>query len=71
MILSSYNQIVWTAYQAERIDLACLLLQYEKKVADRVPMLLMIKEYEKAAAEACFSHDSDLIQFTAIQLFLK
>ena len=54
-----------------RIDLACLLLQYERKISDRIPILLLIHQDEQAAMEACLSHDQDLIQFVSIQLFHK
>ena len=54
-----------------RIDLACLLLQYERKISDRIPILLLIHQDEQAAMEACLSHDQDLIQFVSIQLFNK
>lgn len=33
----SYAQIAWSAFQAGRSELACLLLQYEPRVSDRLP----------------------------------
>ena len=66
-----YSQIAWAAYQENRGELANLFLQYERKVADRVPVLLVINQFEKAASEAFYSHDQDLIQFVSLQLFSR
>ena len=54
-----------------RIDLTCLLLQYERKISDRIPLLLLIHQEEQAAMEACLSHDQDLIKFVSVQLYNK
>mgnify|MGYP004658897839 FL=1 len=67
----SYAQIAWSAHQAGRTDLACLLLQYESRVSDSLPLYLLMNENARAAKEAADSRDADLMTFTAVQLYLK
>lgn len=70
MILTcSYCQIAWAAYEEHRVELACLLLQYEKDIKDRVPVLMAMNQEERAALEVAESQDPDLLQFVAIQIF--
>lgn len=67
----SYAQIAWSAFQAGRSELACLLLQYEPRVSDRLPLYLLMGEYGRAVKEAAESGDEDMMTFVAVQLYLK
>lgn len=70
-ISSSYTQIAWSAHQAGRPSLACRLLQFEPNVADRLPPLLLMEEYDNALEEAMRSCDEDLCLFTALHIYMK
>ena len=66
-----YTQIAWSAHQAGRPELACRLLQFEPSIADRLPSLLLMEQYEIALEEAMRSGDEDLSLFTALHIYLK
>ena len=67
----SYAQIAWAAFQAGRGELACLLLQYEPLVSNRLPLYLLMGENGRAVKEATESGDEDMIAFVAVQLYLR
>ena len=52
-------------------ELACRLLQFEPSIADRLPSLLLMEQYEIALEEAMRSGDEDLSLFTALHIYLK
>ena len=69
LLMSSYCQIAWAAFEEHRVELACMLLQYEKDIQNRVPVLMAMNQEERAALEVADSHDPDLMQFVAVQIF--
>lgn len=69
--MHSYSQIAWAAHQVGRPSLACRLLQYERNVADRLPTLLAMEQYDVALREVEASHDDDLGLFVLLDLYSK
>lgn len=57
----SFRQVALTAFHSTRRALAAMLLEYEPKASDQVPLFLAIKEDELALAKAVDSGDTDLI----------
>eukprot|EP01103_Thecamoeba_quadrilineata_P021359 TRINITY_DN9791_c0_g1_i1.p1 TRINITY_DN9791_c0_g1~~TRINITY_DN9791_c0_g1_i1.p1 ORF type:complete len:831 (-),score=151.81 TRINITY_DN9791_c0_g1_i1:20-2512(-) len=60
----SYANIAATAMEQKRYDLAAMLLDYEPKVANQLPLLIDMKQYELALNKAVESGDTDMVQLS-------
>jgi hypothetical protein len=56
----SYAEIASTAYRTGRRELATMLLEYEPRAADQVPLLISMEQDELALLKAIESGDTDL-----------
>ncbi|KAI8601749.1 Vps16, N-terminal region-domain-containing protein [Dissophora ornata] len=65
----SYSEIAKTAHNAGQSKLATMLLDYEPRAGDQVPLLMSMQEDELALVKAIESGDTDLVYH--VLLFLK
>ncbi|MDP2435525.1 MAG: hypothetical protein Q8P67_07265 [archaeon] len=65
----SYAEIASTAYKSGNPELATLLLDYEPRAADQVPLLISMQQYELALLKAIESGDTDLVYL--VLLYIK
>jgi hypothetical protein len=56
----SYAEVASTAYKAGRVRLATMLLDFEPRAQDQVPLLISMKQPDRALEKAIQSGDSDL-----------
>ena len=63
----SFADVAATADSVGRKDLAALLLEYEPRVADQVPLLLKMRAEEAALEKALQSGDSDFVYLCLFQ----
>ncbi len=64
----SYAEVASTAYRAQRVQLATLLLDHEPRAADQVPLLLSMHQEELALDKAILSGDTDLIHLVLLNI---
>ena len=64
----SYADIAATADAAGRKRLATMLLEFEPRAADKVPLLLKMREVDIALAKAIDSGDTDLVYLVLLHL---
>lgn len=65
----SYADIAWSAYDvAQKPKLAALLLDYEPRAQDQVPMLIKMRQPERALEKAIQSGDTDLVHLVILHL---
>lgn len=64
----SFAEIASTAYRAGRHELATRLLDHEPRAADQVPLLLSMKEEERALNKAVDAGDPDLVYLVVLHL---
>mmetsp|Transcript_2610 Transcript_2610/g.3810 ORF Transcript_2610/g.3810 Transcript_2610/m.3810 type:complete len:873 (+) Transcript_2610:103-2721(+) len=65
----SYAEIASTAYRFGNPKLATLLLEYEPRAADQVPLLISMQQEELALQKATESGDTDLVYL--VLLYMK
>ncbi|KAF9899141.1 hypothetical protein BX616_003227 [Lobosporangium transversale] len=58
----SYSEIAMTAHKAGQSKLATMLLDYEPRAGDQVPLLMSMQQDELALVKAIESGDTDLVQ---------
>nr|ASF90210.1 hypothetical protein SPAR04372 [Bartheletia paradoxa] len=63
-----YGEVARKAWEAGRAGLATLLLDYEVRPADQVPLLLSMKEDRRALVKAIGSGDADLVYHVLLTL---
>eukprot|EP00003_Mantamonas_plastica_P023305 TRINITY_DN416_c0_g1_i1.p1 TRINITY_DN416_c0_g1~~TRINITY_DN416_c0_g1_i1.p1 ORF type:complete len:831 (-),score=270.28 TRINITY_DN416_c0_g1_i1:30-2522(-) len=64
----SYVEIASTANRVGRPELATMLLDFEPRAADQVPLLLSMQEDELALVKAIESGDSDLVYLVLLHI---
>jgi hypothetical protein len=64
----SYAEIARNAWEAGRVKLATMLLDYEPRAAEQVPLLLQMKEDRIALEKAVDSGDTDLVYHVLLRL---
>lgn len=64
----SYREIALTAVKVGRRNLASMLLEFEPKAKDQIPLLLDMEEDQLALRKAVQSGDSDLILQVVLEL---
>ncbi len=64
----SYAEIAATAYTAGKPELATMLLDHEPRAAKQVPLLISMKQDERALVKAIASGDTDLVYFVLLHL---
>ncbi|KAG0200791.1 hypothetical protein BGX28_006226 [Mortierella sp. GBA30] len=64
----SYAQIAMTAYKAGHKALVTMLLDYEPRAGDQVPLLLSMQQNEHALVKAIESGDTDLVYHVLLYL---
>eukprot|EP01122_Echinamoeba_exundans_P014185 TRINITY_DN6375_c0_g1_i2.p1 TRINITY_DN6375_c0_g1~~TRINITY_DN6375_c0_g1_i2.p1 ORF type:complete len:830 (+),score=168.25 TRINITY_DN6375_c0_g1_i2:36-2525(+) len=65
----SYAEIAWAAYeQAQKPKLATLLLDFEPRAQEQVPMLIRMRQAERALEKAIQSGDTDLVHLVILHL---
>ena len=67
----SYAEVAKTAYKVGRPELATMLLDYEPRAADQVPLLISMQEDERALVKAIESGDTDLVYLVITHLKRK
>ncbi|KAF9114225.1 hypothetical protein BGX27_011427 [Mortierella sp. AM989] len=65
----SYSEIAKTAHKAGQSKLATMLLEYEPRAGDQVPLLMSMQEDDLALVKAIESGDTDLVYH--VLLYLK
>ncbi|KAI8351246.1 Vps16, N-terminal region-domain-containing protein [Mortierella sp. GBAus27b] len=65
----SFSEIAMTAHKVGRSKLATMLLDYEPRAGDQVPLLMSMEQDELALTKAIESGDTDLIYY--VLLYLK
>ncbi|KAF9570847.1 hypothetical protein EC968_001335 [Mortierella alpina] len=67
----SYAEIAMTAHKAGQSTLATMLLDYEPRAGDQVPLLISMQEDERALVKAIESGDTDLVYHVLLHLKRK
>ncbi|KAG9321964.1 hypothetical protein KVV02_002847 [Mortierella alpina] len=67
----SYAEIAMTAHKAGQSTLATMLLDYEPRAGDQVPLLISMQEDERALVKAIESGDTDLVYHVLLHLRRK
>ncbi|KAF9172947.1 hypothetical protein BGX21_004216 [Mortierella sp. AD011] len=67
----SYSEIAMTAHKAGQSKLATMLLDYEPRAGDQVPLLMSMQEDELALVKAIESGDTDLVYHVILHLKRK
>ncbi|KAF9437396.1 hypothetical protein BGZ76_000869 [Entomortierella beljakovae] len=67
----SYSDIAMTAHKAGQSKLATMLLDYEPRAGDQVPLLMSMQEDELALVKAIESGDTDLVYHVLLDLKRK
>ncbi|KAG0320863.1 hypothetical protein BGZ99_004280 [Dissophora globulifera] len=67
----SYSEIAKTAHRAGQSKLATMLLDYEPRAGDQVPLLMSMQEDELALIKAIESGDTDLVFHVLLHLKRK
>eukprot|EP01006_Ploeotia_vitrea_P014258 TRINITY_DN3823_c0_g1_i1.p1 TRINITY_DN3823_c0_g1~~TRINITY_DN3823_c0_g1_i1.p1 ORF type:complete len:855 (+),score=458.50 TRINITY_DN3823_c0_g1_i1:18-2582(+) len=64
----SYSEVASAAYASNRVELATKLLDFEPRAADQVPLLIQMKQDERALDKAIDSGDTDLIYLALLYI---
>jgi hypothetical protein len=64
----SFAEIASAAHRKNKTALATMLLDYEPRPADQVPLLLSMRQYEAALLKSLQSGDTDLVHLVLVQL---
>ncbi len=64
----SFSRIATTAFHSGRRGLATMLLEYEPRATDQVPLLISMKEDELALRKAIDSGDTDLVYLAILHI---
>ncbi|KAI1311299.1 hypothetical protein EDD11_003512 [Mortierella claussenii] len=64
----SYSEIAMTAHKAGQSKLATMLLEYEPRAYDQVPLLMSMEEDDLALIKAIESGDTDLVYHVLLHL---
>ncbi|KAK3809948.1 MAG: Vps16, N-terminal region-domain-containing protein [Benniella sp.] len=67
----SYSEIAMTAHKVGRSKLATMLLDYEPRAGDQVPLLMSMEQDELALNKAIESGDTDLVYYVLLHLKRK